>query len=70
MERQRLQRFIAAIAQIATIVIGVVDRPVLLFAERHLHFGLYAFNPRFVDVEVVNTGTRLPFTVFQPTKFG
>ena len=52
MERQRLQRFVAAIAQIATIVVGVVHRQLPLIAKRDLHLGLHPFDARFVDVEI------------------
>ena len=52
MERQRLQRFVAAIAQIATIVVGVVHRQLPLIAKRDLHLRLHPFDAGFVDVEI------------------
>ena len=52
MERQRLQRFIAAVTQVATIVVGVVYRQLPFVAERHLQFSFYPFDTRLIDVEV------------------
>ncbi|MNL63273.1 hypothetical protein D3C87_1873980 [compost metagenome] len=52
MERQLGERFVAAVADITSVVIGVIQRHFPVFRQREFQLSFHAANTRFIDVIV------------------